>query len=369
MARGFPFTTAGLMALIALVLFHESCSSEDNQHCPPSSCGNNNISYPFRLRTDPITCGDLRYNLSCENNHTVLYLFERKYYVQVINYNNYTIRIVDSGIQKQNYYSTPAYSLNQYNFSFSTDSLVSAYSTYQLMRTKLDQFFMWYNEALTRSVVFMSCENPVNSPFYLDTSTCIGNDEYLYLSICSNNEDSSNTSMSHSKRYVVVGTTDAKDVEDSCTVDQTFLTSWPGNHDPNISCTDLHNELVYGFELSWLDGDSCYLDNANQVHCYFWDSVIEDIRFLVRTLLDLIGEAGGNENGKCPILEEISFFLFIKNLPSFPSRSVSAITINLIIYYNLIKSRLPISMADGQILHLSSSICLDKKVNNSGNHW
>jgi hypothetical protein len=112
----------------------------------------------------------------------------------------------------------------------------------------------------------MSCENPVNSPFYLDTSTCIDNDE-----------DSSNTSMSHSKRYVVVGTTDAKDVEDSCTVDQTFLTSWPGNHDPNISCTDLHNELVYGFELSWLEGccdhycggksDDCYLDDANQVHC------------------------------------------------------------------------------------------------------
>jgi hypothetical protein len=141
MARGLPFTTAGLTALIALVLVHKSCSSEDNQHCPPSSCGNiHNISYPFRLKSDPQTCGDLRYNLSCENNHTVLYLFEGKYYVQVINYNNYTIRIVDSGIQKQNYYSTPAYSLNQYNFSFSTDSLVSAYSTYQLMRTKLDTF-------------------------------------------------------------------------------------------------------------------------------------------------------------------------------------------------------------------------------------
>ncbi|GMY20137.1 LEAF RUST 10 DISEASE-RESISTANCE LOCUS RECEPTOR-LIKE PROTEIN KINASE-like 2.3 isoform X3 [Fagus crenata] len=268
MARGLPFTTAGLTALIALVLVHESCSSEDNQHCPPSSCGNiHNISYPFRLKSDPQTCGDLRYNLSCENNHTVLYLFEGKYYVQVINYNNYTIRIVDSGIQKQNYYSTPFYSLNQYNFDFSTDSLVSAYSTYN-------------NEALTRPVVFMSCENPVNSPFYLDTSTCIDNDE-----------DSSNTSMSHSKRYVVVGTTDAKDLEDSCTVDQTFLTSWPGNHDPYISCTDLHNELVFGFELSWLRGccdhycggktDSCYLVEANQVHCFSQGSVLDHILFEV----------------------------------------------------------------------------------------
>uniref|UniRef100_A0A2N9EPT3 Protein kinase domain-containing protein n=1 Tax=Fagus sylvatica TaxID=28930 RepID=A0A2N9EPT3_FAGSY len=185
MARGFPFSSAGLTALIALVLVHETCSTEDNHHCPPSSCGNiHNISYPFRLRTDPMTCGDLRY----------------------------------------------------------------------------------HNKVLPRSVVFMSCENPVNSPFYLDTSTCIDNDE-----------DSSNTSMSHSKRYVVVVTT-LKDVEDSCTVDQTFRTSWPGNHDPNFSCTDVHNELVYGFELSWLRGccdhycggksDSCYLDEANQVHCF-----------------------------------------------------------------------------------------------------
>ncbi|GMY20142.1 LEAF RUST 10 DISEASE-RESISTANCE LOCUS RECEPTOR-LIKE PROTEIN KINASE-like 2.3 isoform X3 [Fagus crenata] len=254
MARGLPFTTAGLTALIALVLVHKSCSREDNQHCPPSSCGNiHNKRYPFRLKSDPQTCGDLRYSLSCENNHTVLYLFEVKYYVQVINYNNYTIRIVDSGIQKQNYYSTPAYSLNQYNFS---QQNVSAYSTYQMTTTKLDPFAWWYSKVLTWSVVFMSCKNPVNSSFYFDTSTCIDNDE-----------DSSNTSMSHSKRYVVVGTTDAKDVEDSCTVDQTFLTSWPGNHDPYISCTDVHNELVYGFELSWLL-DDCYPDDANQVHCF-----------------------------------------------------------------------------------------------------
>uniref|UniRef100_A0A2N9EPP2 Protein kinase domain-containing protein n=1 Tax=Fagus sylvatica TaxID=28930 RepID=A0A2N9EPP2_FAGSY len=249
MARGFPFTTAGLMALIALVLFHESCSSEDNQHCPPSSCGNiHNISYPFRLRTDPITCGDLRYNLSCENNHTVLYLFEGKYDVQAINYNNYTIRIVDSAEENSCVSENPG------------------------------------------SVVFMSCENPVNSPFYLDTSTCIDN-----------GEDSSNTSISHSKRYnryVIDGTTKAKDVEDSCKVDQTtFLTNWPG-YDPIISC----NKLVYGFELSWLQGycdnycrkksDGCYLDDANQVHCFsqgLLRYILNYILSYVRNLFDVEG--------------------------------------------------------------------------------
>ncbi|KAK7851452.1 hypothetical protein CFP56_041931 [Quercus suber] len=56
------------------------------------------------------------------------------------------------------------------------------------------------------SMVFMSRERPVNTPFYLDTSTCIDNGEY-----------SSNSSISHSKRYKYV-TIDARvrHVKDSC---------------------------------------------------------------------------------------------------------------------------------------------------------
>ena len=119
----------------------------------------------------------------------------------------------------------------------------------------------------------MSCEKPVNSPFYLDASTCnIGNgDQY-----------SSNSSISHFKRYryVKVGRTTATDVVDLCKVEQMFITSWPGNDDPiNISCADVPNDLVYGFELTWLTGtcksycgrrtDYCYLDDGNHVQCRF----------------------------------------------------------------------------------------------------
>ena len=111
MARGLTLS-AVFMAFIALVLVHETCSAtanaKVNDHCAPSSCGNiHNISFPFRLKNDPEKCGDSRYELSCENNHTLLSLFERRYYVKEINYNNYTIRIVDSGIQKDNYSFTP----------------------------------------------------------------------------------------------------------------------------------------------------------------------------------------------------------------------------------------------------------------------
>ena len=119
---------------------------------------------------------------------------------------------------------------------------------------------------LSRSVVLMSCEKPVNSPLYLDTSTCNYNDK------------SSAISDSKRYRYLKVGITNASQVEDSCQVEKMFLTSWPTNNDdPNISCTDVHNELAYGFELSWVQrlcdtycgGDiySCYLDDANHVQC------------------------------------------------------------------------------------------------------
>ena len=134
-----------------------------------------------------------------------------------------------------------------------------------LTTTALSYYLSNYN---TPIVVFMSCEKPVNSPFYLDTSTCNGNGEYT-----------SNSSISHSKRYkyVTTGIIGPKDLEDSCRLEQMVLTSRPRNDNPNISCTEVHNELVYGFELSWLSnaiceihcgkGHPCYLDDLNNVRC------------------------------------------------------------------------------------------------------
>ena len=253
MVRELPFT-AGLTALIVLVFVHKTCSTLNNIHqCPPSSCGNiQNIINPFRLTSDPEACGYLWYELSCENNGTVLKLFEGKYNVQEINYSNYTIRVVDSGIHEDNYFSTPSYSLYPYNFS-------------SRPRTALSYDLSTY---YTPIVVFMSCEKPVNSPFYLDTSTCNGNGEYT-----------SNSSISHSKRYkyVTTGIIRPKDVEDSCRLEQMVPTSRPRNDNPNISCTEVHNELVYGFELSWFSSTiceihcgrrhPCHLDDLNNVRC------------------------------------------------------------------------------------------------------
>uniref|UniRef100_A0A7N2RAF1 Wall-associated receptor kinase galacturonan-binding domain-containing protein n=1 Tax=Quercus lobata TaxID=97700 RepID=A0A7N2RAF1_QUELO len=282
MVRGLGFT-AGLTVLIALVLLvPPSCSTTlDNHTCAHfSSCGNiPNISFPFRLKTDPKKCGHSRYELSCENNRTVLYLLEGKYYVQEISYSNYTIRIVDSSIHKYNYFSTPSYSLYGYSFRLHYSY---AHATYQL-RMELESM-EWNNAQLSRSLALMSCEKPVNSPLYLDTSTCNYNDN--------------SSSISDSKRryrYVTVGRTNASQVGDSCQVEKMFLTSWPiNNDDPNISCKDVHNELAYGFELSWLDGicrsycreegQYCYPDGANHVQCIYLNSnegLLDQIRYTV----------------------------------------------------------------------------------------
>ncbi|XP_021803614.1 uncharacterized protein LOC110747833, partial [Prunus avium] len=98
-----------IVAFLVVGLSGETC----NAKCT-SSCGNiPNISYPFRLKDDPKHCGDLLFTLSCENNSTLLVDLppSGKYYVQAINYDNRTIRVVDPGIQKNNCSSIPLYPL------------------------------------------------------------------------------------------------------------------------------------------------------------------------------------------------------------------------------------------------------------------
>ncbi|KAJ8770535.1 hypothetical protein K2173_018026 [Erythroxylum novogranatense] len=89
-----------LVHVFVSVILH-TVDARDTNSCRPSSCGNiPNISYPFRLRTDHKNCGNKDYELSCENNLAlVLNLFSAKYYVQAINYSNYTIRLVDAGVR------------------------------------------------------------------------------------------------------------------------------------------------------------------------------------------------------------------------------------------------------------------------------
>ena len=231
--------------VVALILIHHTSSANHHFNCS-SSCGNiPNISYPFRLQTDPDHCGDKRHNLSCENDNTstVLYLYSGKYYVKAINYNNQTIRVVDSNVVKADYCSSiPLYSLSHFNFTYD-----SAYSTEVYVRGPNP------DHSLSEAITFLKCENPVRSPLYIPTIPCI-------------NTTFSGLIESRGKySYVKIGSTNASELEDSCRIELMVLASpWGIRENSNVSYIDIHHQLTYGFELLWFTN--------NRRHCYFNDS-------------------------------------------------------------------------------------------------
>ncbi|KAG6645455.1 hypothetical protein CIPAW_08G124000 [Carya illinoinensis] len=189
--------------VLVLILVSPASSHKNNHRCPPSSCGNiSNISYPFRLTSDPPNCGEHSGNVSTWPDWDISYL--------------------------------------------------------------------------TSVVAIVNCEKPVTSAssFLL----------YTISTNCSNINNgsgySSNSSLSqYSKRYIYLilfRGVNATDVEESCTIEQMSLTSWPHADLPfNISrsCTDLRNLFSYGFVLSWcrLYCGSCssyyYMEDDNKVSC------------------------------------------------------------------------------------------------------
>ncbi|WJX16548.1 hypothetical protein P8452_06559 [Trifolium repens] len=221
-----------MILLLLLLLLPFTCRASTEHACPPSSCGEiSNISYPFRLKDDPIHCGDRRYELSCENNVTTLYLFSSKYHVKSINYNNFTIRLVDSGIQQDNCSSLPLNSLSQSNFCVRYN-YIDKYCTdpYQPVQN--------LQELLFQHIVYLNCSHQVtNNHKYVDTVPCVDrNSKEYYI-------------------YAMAGDLIADDFQVGCHVELVAPTSsWLGNLQENeiVSYDEMHKVLVYGFEITWL---------------------------------------------------------------------------------------------------------------------
>ncbi|KAG7981005.1 hypothetical protein I3843_05G210800 [Carya illinoinensis] len=237
MARATSSLPTGVMVLnIALLLLipHQAVSFEVTftyEYCgpssiAPSSCANHDIRYPFRLEGKSTNCSDPRYELSCESNHSLLFLSN---YIQ-INYDKKTIRLVDSGIQEDNFSFIPRIFINQYIIrNGSSQPMDPRYRTTDG----------------SKGVVIVNCEKPImnnrSSYLHLETSTCSNYplssrycQRYLYLLV------------------LLDGKLPVMDVEDSCKIEQMSLTSRSGDFYPNISRTDLHNVFLSGFELRWI---------------------------------------------------------------------------------------------------------------------
>ncbi|XP_028787079.1 LEAF RUST 10 DISEASE-RESISTANCE LOCUS RECEPTOR-LIKE PROTEIN KINASE-like 2.4 [Neltuma alba] len=149
--------------LLALLLTYGLASSqEQSKSCAMSQCGIiTNIKHPFRLCDDLPSCGDPIYELACENNVTLLHLNSATYRVLGIDHSNFTIRLVDPGIQEGNCSSLPHYLLSLSNF---TDS--HSRNPYDAILT--------YKQFTFKHVVYLKCRDPVrDDAAYLDTAPCV----------------------------------------------------------------------------------------------------------------------------------------------------------------------------------------------------
>ncbi|XP_056165126.1 LEAF RUST 10 DISEASE-RESISTANCE LOCUS RECEPTOR-LIKE PROTEIN KINASE-like 2.8 [Syzygium oleosum] len=224
-----------------LLLLGTSRGAKKNHSCAASSCGElHDIRYPFRLKGEPKGCGLSEYELACENNRTVLYLYAGRYYVTSISYNFYhgkddfagDIAVVDDGLQKGNCSSLPHYLFVPSNFSY------------------LDPHQSFYINRPVMSVAFVKCSQPVASALYVDTKPCVDGAYFAYAVHGFNLQ--------------------ARDIEDSCTITMMAFTTyntprWEGNqYNQSLSYKDLHNTMVRGFNLFY-GRRLCYKDFGFQM--------------------------------------------------------------------------------------------------------
>ncbi|KAL6276520.1 hypothetical protein ACE6H2_020121 [Prunus campanulata] len=263
MSGGSLLFAAYTALLLLLLVVPSSCSqtaSNDNSDCT-SSCGNINISSPFRLKGDSKHCGvSDNYNsleLSCEakgngtTHHAVLSLLSGKYYVQAINYNNFTIRLVDVGVHKikDNYFSHPLYSFTPFKFFNGSGP------HYDPIESSM-------------SIIFLSCENPMNpSDLIVETAPCINYSSFSNL-----------TKYSYFIKFLSDSPLRLNNLGDSCKITLMAMVS-PSTEEHMTSCKGIYNEIAHGFQLSWLDyacevqcyrsGEGCRLNSTgNGIQCF-----------------------------------------------------------------------------------------------------
>ncbi|KAJ9679789.1 hypothetical protein PVL29_021639 [Vitis rotundifolia] len=233
MWRDTKLLALGLITVLLHACFFSICVANSNKTCRPSSCGDiQSISDPFRLKGDPDGCGDRKYELVCENNHAMVKLYHRKYYVAEINYPNQTIRVVDPSLKKGNCFSTPPYSLTRENFSDE------------------DPYQLPYEWRL-KPTLLINCDGPVSGHNYIPIVPCHSPSSQTYA-------------------YALVGDSmQVSDIPYSCTMGVTIVTRLLKAHSDhsNRSMANLQEELLRGVEISFLPFRCKECDMSGTVCC------------------------------------------------------------------------------------------------------
>ncbi|KAH0775778.1 hypothetical protein KY290_007189 [Solanum tuberosum] len=196
--------------LILQIIFLQT-SNAWKINCPDSACGDiRNIRHPFHLNTDPKYCHLLGFELACEGNQTVIWLSSKKLLVQGIDYINQTIHLVDPTLQ--------------------TDDLCS------LIPSKLTTF---YNNIYFFGLYFYASERRVAAPIFMfNCPSAVNDSTFVEISGCKISRYT----------YLKIGEMKVSEVSDGCRAEYIGFTSWPNIN--NISRSDIHQAILYGFEFS-----------------------------------------------------------------------------------------------------------------------
>lgn len=226
----FSFFTI-LMIICQKSYAEYSASTTSPVSSPSSSCGDIDLPRVYHYE-------GTSYKLYCENSRMVIYLTDflyfndliykirrsYRYYVEAINYNNHTIRLVAPNVKQNNCSFLPLFPLAKDFFTRKGDMIqtevqyLSANGTISRPRQ------------LTQPVIFLRCNERVNSSRYIDASPCINGSASSYS-------------------YVVVGSDFTfSDLKDSCGIEVVTLIS--ARNKNFSSYAQVHAELAYGFELA-----------------------------------------------------------------------------------------------------------------------
>lgn len=207
-----------------------------DEQCLPASCGDlHNIRYPFHLKingtSDP-NCLSHPAELLCEHNRTILNLYNGTYYVLAIEYDNYTMQVVDSGLLRDTCPFRPNYRLTSSNFSDA--------DPYQLVHS--------YDY-----VAFFDC-------LFSEV------DWYGYIRINCSTSTSSSSSSTTTYFYVSVGNS-VDYLSDSCNLSSITMKTQGDmryNDYDRYSFSAILDELRRGFTLAWA---GFLLGNATSTCC------------------------------------------------------------------------------------------------------
>eukprot|EP00258_Populus_trichocarpa_P049418 XP_024465437.1 rust resistance kinase Lr10 [Populus trichocarpa] len=155
-----PVPSTTLFSVLIFILSTEVEARFIPHGCSRSSCGDIEIiDYPFRLKTDPPGCGETVFQLSCENNKTILEFHSGKYYVKQISYDDNRLRVVD--------------------FNLASGSCSLPYKSVSVDEVRDDHHYRLVSNTYTS---FIKCSNNLSDQAYRLLPCLSGNGSSFYVS-------------------------------------------------------------------------------------------------------------------------------------------------------------------------------------------